>query len=53
MYKCKSAYGFQFLFVDLIESNAQVKMDEAKKEWMKMVSEKESTTKETSINVIQ
>ena len=41
------------MFVDLIESNAQVKMDEAKKEWMEMVSEKESTTKETSINVIQ
>ena len=34
-------------------SSFQVKMDEAKEEWMKMVSEKESTTKETDENVIQ
>ena len=31
----------------------QAKMDEAKEDWMKMVSEKESTTKETEENVIQ
>ena len=43
-------------FVDFIlfTSEFQVKMDEAKEEWMQMVSEKESTTKEAGgENVIQ
>ena len=38
----------------LFTSEFQVKMDEAKEEWMKMVLEQESTTKETGgENVIQ